>query len=130
LPPLRFGRRRPPLDIAALVLLLAGFGALALAVRAVYGTWAGALLPLAFIAGAFAGLRAEMREIELQQNALVLRTFFRAYTIPRAHVVRVMHDDRGASIEVLNGAHYLVTPPGVDRQVLGDGLDAWFDAGR
>jgi hypothetical protein len=123
-----YGRRRPPLDVAALALLFAGFCALALAVRAVYGTWSGALLPLAFVAGAFAGLRAEVRELELRRDALVLRTFFRAYTIPRAHVVRVIHEERGASIEALNGAQYFLTPPGVDARAFADALDAWFAA--
>lgn len=126
--PQRFGRRRPPADVAAIVLLLAGFADLALAVRAVYDTWAGLLLPLAFIGGAIAGLRAEVREIEFRRDALLLRTFFRAYTIPRAHIVRVLRENFGASIEVLNGARYFVTPPGVDPHAFGDALESWFAA--
>src|SRR5688572_32190071 len=82
----RFGEQRPIADLAALALLLIGFSALAAAVFYLRETVIGVLLPLTFIAGAFAGLRTEVRELELQEDRLILRTFFRSYAVPRANI--------------------------------------------
>jgi hypothetical protein len=122
----RFGKQRPPADLAALALLLTGFTALAVAIFYLRETLIGALLPLTFIAGAIAGLRGEVRELELQPDRLVLRTMFRSYAIPRAHVRAIVMTERGVSIDVLNGARYPITPPGVDAEELRQALSEWM----
>jgi hypothetical protein len=109
-----FGKQRPAKDLAVLALLLAGFCGLAVAIFYLRETLIGALLPLTFIAGAFAGLRGEVREVELLEDKLIIRTIFRGYAIPRAHVRAIVTTDRGTAIDVLSGARYPITPPGVD----------------
>lgn len=123
---MKFGRQRPPRDAAALVLLFAGFVALALAFWLYTHTWAGALLPLGYVIGVYATLRAEVRELEVREDALLLRTFFRQYAIPRAHITAVVRTDRGTAIDVLNGARYEIAPPGVDADEVFDAVDAWL----
>lgn len=122
----KFGRQRPPRDIAALALLLAGFSALGLAFWILTSNWLGGLLPLGFLLGAWQSLRADVREIELRGDALLVRTFFREYSIPRAHVTNVVLTPEGAAIDVLNGSRYQVTPPGTDAAKLAHAFDAWL----
>jgi hypothetical protein len=122
----RFGRQRPAGDLAALALLFLGFSGLAVAVFFLRETLFGALLPLAFVAGAIAGLRAEVRELELRDDRLILRTFFRGYGIPKAHIKAVVMTPRGVAIDVLNGARYAINPPGVDAEELQNALLAWW----
>jgi hypothetical protein len=119
---MRFGRQRPPADVATLVLLLVGFSGLALAFRLLTGSWLGVLLPIGFLIGAYTTLRAEVRELELRPDALLLRTFFRTYTIKRAHIRTL----RGTEIEVLNGNRYELAPPDADRVEVRRALAAWF----
>lgn len=123
---MRFGKQRPASDLAALALLLLGFSGLAVAIFYLRETLIGLLLPLAFIAGAIAGLRGEVREIELREEKLVLRTFFRAYDIPRAHIRALAMTPSGVAIDVLNGARYVINPPGVDPEELDAALTAWL----
>jgi len=122
----RFGQQRPPRDVAALTLLLLGFVALALAFWMYTHTWAGLLLPIGYLIGIFATLRAEVREIELRDELLYVRTFFRQYSIPRAHVRAVVPTDHGTAIDVLNGARYEITPPGEDPGEVFRAVDAWL----
>ena len=121
---MRFGRQRSPSDVATLVLLFVGFAALAVAFWIYTRTWFGLLLPIGYVIGAYATLRAEVKEIELRGDTLILRTFFRAYPIPRAHVRAL----RATEIEVLNGNRYEVAPPGVDRAEVARALEAWLSA--
>jgi hypothetical protein len=121
-----FGNQRSPADIAAIALLLAGFSALGFALWVYRGTWIGAVLPLAFAIGAIAGLRAEVREVEVRDDALVVKTFFRAYALPRAHVTRVVRTDEGVAVEVMNGRRYDIAPPGVDDDAMFAALRAWL----
>ena len=123
---MRFGQQRPPRDLAALALLFLGFSALAVAIFYLRETLVGVLLPLTFIAGAIAGLRGEVREIELLEDRLVLRTMFRAYAIPRAHIRAIVATERGVSIDVLSGARYPIAPPGVDAEELRRALSEWM----
>ena len=123
---MRFGRQRPAGDLAALALLFLGFCGLAVAVFFLRETLFGALLPLAFVAGAIAGLRAEVRELELRDDRLILRTFFRGYGIPKAHIKAVVMTPQGVAIDVLNGARYAINPPGVDAEGLQNALLAWL----
>ena len=123
---MRYGRQRPPRDLAALALLFLGFSALAVAIFYLRETLVGVLLPLTFIAGAIAGLRGEVREIELLEDRLVLRTMFRAYAIPRAHIRAIVATERGVSIDVLSGARYPINPPGVDAEELRRALSDWL----
>ena len=125
-----FGRQRPASDLAALALLFLGFCGLALAVFYLRETLAGVLLPLAFLVGAFAGLRSEVRELELLPEKLVLRTLFRAYDIKRAHVRGVVMTAKGVAIDVQNGARYDVNPPGVDAFELERALREWLTSPR
>ncbi|MFZ2492952.1 MAG: hypothetical protein WA208_15825, partial [Thermoanaerobaculia bacterium] len=97
-----FGRQRPGTDVAAVVLLLTGFTAIACSMWLARGAWLGVLLPVAFVIGIAAGFRTEVREVELTGDRMTLRTFFRSYPIPRAHIRRVVLTDRGLAIEVLN----------------------------
>lgn len=126
---MKFGRQRSVRDIAVIALLFTGFTALAVAFWLYTLTWAGALLPIGFLVGAYATLRAEVREIELRDDALLLRTFFRQYTIPRAHVTKIARTDRGAAIDVLNGNRYFVTPPDADADEVADALETWLATG-
>jgi len=128
--PLTFGRQRPPLDVAALALLFAGFFALGVGFWILTTNWLGALLPLAFLIGAWQSLRADVREIELRPDTLVVRTFFREYGIPKAHVTEVLQVPEGIAIEVLNGNRYLVTPPGSDLAELARAFDDWLSGPR
>jgi hypothetical protein len=123
---MRFGRQRSPGDVATLVLLFAGFTALALAFWVLTLTWFGLLLPIGYLIGVYATLRTEVKEIELRDETLVLRTFFRAYSIPRAHVTKVLRTPRGASIAVLNGNQYEVTPSGTDADEVAHALETWL----
>lgn len=121
---MRFGRQRSPRDLLALVLLLTGFCALALAFWLLTANWLGVLLPIGFLLGAYATLRAEVREIELRGDTLLLRTFFRTYPIPRAHIRRL----HGGEIEVLNGNRYDVVPAEADAEEVQRALAAWLSA--
>jgi hypothetical protein len=123
-----FGRQRPPADLITLALLLTGFSALAFAIFYLRETLLGALLPLTFIAGAFAGLRREVREVEIRPDRLILRTFFRSYAIPRDHVRAIAVTTGGTAIDVLSGARYPITPPGVDPLELERALREWLSA--
>lgn len=123
---MRFGRQRPAADVASLALLLIGFSGLAVAIFYLRETLFGVLLPLTFIAGAIAGLRAEVREIELVADRLILRTFFRAFRIPRAHITAVVMTPRGVAIDVINGTRYFINPPGVDPADLHRAVDGWL----
>ncbi len=120
---MRFGRQRSPSDVATILLLFLGFTALAIAFWALTSNWAGLLLPLGFVIGLVGSFRAEVKEIELRGETLILRTFFRAYPIPRAHVRAL----RGTEIEVLNGNRYDVTPPGADRAEVARALEEWLN---
>lgn len=119
---MRFGRQRSPREVVTIVLLFTGFTALAIAFWALTENWAGLLLPLGFIIGLFGTFRAEVKEIELQGDVLVLRTFFRSYAIPRAHIRTL----RGTEIEVLNGNRYDVAPPMAEREAVAAALEGWF----
>jgi hypothetical protein len=119
---MRFGRQRAPRDVLVLFLLLVGFSGLALAFWLLTANWLGLLLPLGFLIGAYATLRAEVRELELRGDTLLLRTFFRTYPIPRAHI-RALRD---VEIEVLNGNRYPVAPPDADREEVRRALEAWL----
>lgn len=121
---MRFGRQRPPSDLWTIVLLFLGFTALAVAFWIYTSNWAGLLLPLGFLIGLFGTFRAEIKEIELRGDTLVVRTFFRAYPIPRAHVRAL----RGTEIEVLNGNRYEVTPAGADGEAVAQALEEWLSA--
>lgn len=123
---MRFGQQRPPADLAALALLLIGFTTLAAAIFYMRETLIGALLPLTFIAGAIAGLRSEVREVELQPDLLILRTMFRSYAVPRTHIRAIVLTETGVSIDVLSGARYPITPAGVDPEELRRALSEWM----
>lgn len=120
---MRFGRQRSPSDVATILLLFLGFTALAIAFWALTSNWAGLLLPVGFVIGLVGSFRAEVKEIELRGETLILRTFFRAYPIPRAHVRAL----RGTEIEVLNGNRYEVAPPGADRAEVARALEEWLN---
>ena len=121
---MRFGRQRSPSDVATIVLLFLGFTALAAAFWLLTSNWAGLLLPLGFLIALFGTFRAEVKEIELRGETLILRTFFRAYSIPRVHVRTL----RGTEIEVLNGNRYEVAPPGADREDVARALEEWLSS--
>lgn len=119
-----FGRQRSPRDVFVIALLLTGFCGLALAFWLLTGNWLGILLPIGFLLGAWATLRAEVREVELRGDTLLLRTFFRTYPIPRAHIRRL----HGGEIEVLNGNRYAVVPAEADADEVQRALAAWLYA--
>jgi len=123
---MRFGAQRSAREVLTLALLLLGFTALAVAFWILNLSWAGLLLPIGFLIGAYATLRAEVKEIELRDDTLILRTFFRAYPIPRAHVKNIARTPRGAAIDVLNGNRYYVTPPETDSEVVAHALEEWL----
>lgn len=123
---MRFGRQRPPRDLAAIALLFAGFTVLGVAFYVMTANWLGVLLPLAYVLGAWSTLRGEIREIELRADTLVLRTLFRSYPIPRAHITRIVQTPSGPAIDVLNGARYPVTPPAAAPDEVHAALTAWF----
>jgi hypothetical protein len=119
---MRFGRQRSPSEVATILMLLLGFTALAAAFWLLTAHWAGLLLPLGFLIGLFGTFRAEVKELELRGETLILRTFFRAYPIPRAHIRAL----RGTEVEVLNGNRYQVAPPGADAGEVARALEAWL----
>lgn len=121
-----FGEQRALRDVLVLALLLVGFTALAVAFWIFTLNWAGLLLPVGFLIGAYAQLRVEVREIEVLPDRLSVRTFFREYPMPRAHIRRVIRSPEGAMVEVLNGNRYAVTPPGVDGEELARTLEDWL----
>lgn len=121
-----FGTQRPARDVATLILLLVGFTALAVAFWMLTLNWAGLLLPLGFLIGAFATLRTEVKEIEIREDALYVRTFLKSYRMPRAHITGVIPSPSGTSVEVLNGNRYMVTPPEVDPGEVATALEAWL----
>lgn len=125
---MRFGRQRAPRDVLVLLLLLLGFTALAVAFWIFTTTWVGVLLPLGFLIGAYAQLRAEVREIELRGEALLVRTFFREYRMPRAHIRAVVRTPEGVAVDVQNGARYKVAPPESDAEDVERALRAWLAA--
>ena len=122
----RFGEQRPIADVLALALLLIGFSALAAAIFYLRESIIGVLLPVAFIAGAVAGLRTEVRELELQGDRMIVRTFFSSYTVPRANVTGVVITERGVAMDVLNGSRYPINPPGIDPAELHAALREWL----
>jgi hypothetical protein len=109
-----------------LLLLFVGFASLAVAFWLLNANWAGLLLPLGYVIGAWASLRKEVREIELREEALIVRTFFRGYPIPRANIKGVVRTPRGAAIDVLNGNRYEVTPPGTNPGEIARALEEWL----
>ena len=117
-----FGRQRTARDYLVLALLFTGFCGLALAFWLLTANWLGVLLPIGFLIGAWATLRAEVRELELRGDSLVVRTFLRTYPIPRAHIRTV----RASEIEVLNGNRYEVAPVDADREAVQRELRSWF----
>lgn len=123
---MRFGRQHSPSEVTAILVLFLGFLGLGVAFWILTLNWAGLLLPLGFLIGLFGTFRAEVKEIELRGETLILRTFFRAYPIPRAHVKTVLRTPRGAAIEVLNGNRYEVAPPGTDAAEVMHALDTWL----
>lgn len=123
---MRFGRQHSPSEVTAILVLFLGFLGLGVAFWILTLHWAGLLLPLGFLIGLFGSFRAEVKEIELRGETLILRTFFRAYPIPRAHVKQVLRTPRGAAIEVLNGNRYEVTPPGTDAAEVAHALETWL----
>lgn len=123
---MRFGRQHSPSEVTTILVLFLGFLALGVAFWILTLNWAGLLLPLGFLVGLFGTFRAEVKEVELRGETLILRTFFRAYPIPRAHVKKVVHTPRGAAIEVLNGNRYEVTPPGTDAEAVTHALETWL----
>lgn len=126
---MRFGTQRPRHDVAGVALLLAGFCGLAVAFWIFTANWAGVLLPAGFLIGAINSLRTDVREIELRDDVLLVRTFFSEYTIPRAHVTKVLRTDNVAAVEVLNGNRYAVTPPDTDAADVARALEAWLTGG-
>jgi hypothetical protein len=122
----RFGRQRPASDVAALALLLVGFFGLAVAIFYLRETLLGLLVPLTFLVGVIAGLRAEVREVELLEDRLILRTFFRAYRIPRAHIRAVVLTPKGVAIDVQTGARFFINPPDVDEEPLLLAMSEWL----
>ena len=123
---MRFGRQRPASDVAALALLLVGFFALAVAIFFLRETLLGLLVPLTFLIGVISGLRAEVREVELLEDRMVLRTFFRAYRIPRAHITAVVLTPKGIAIDVQNGTRFFINPPDVDPAPLRLAISEWL----
>lgn len=119
---MRFGRQRSPSEVATILMLFLGFSGLAAAFWILTTHWAGLLLPLGFLIGLFGTFRAEVKELELRGETLILRTFFRAYPIPRAHIRAL----RGTEIEVLNGNRYQVAPPGADAAEVARALEEWL----
>lgn len=63
--------------------------------------------------------------MELRDDRLLLRTFFKTYTIPRAHVTTVGIDARGVFIDVINGNRYPITPRSVDADEMLPAVTAW-----
>lgn len=124
-----FGRQRPGTDIAAVALLLTGFTAIAWSMWLARGAWLGVLLPIAFVIGIVSGFRTEVRAVDLDGDRMTLRTFFRAYPIPRAHITRVVLTDQGLAIEVLNGARYFIDPRDVDAAEMYRVVREWHAAG-
>jgi hypothetical protein len=122
---MRFGKQRPASDVAAFILLFLGFAALALAFWILKGTLLGLFLPIGYVVGAVASLHKDIREIELRDDLLLVRTFFREYPIPRTHVTRVV----GTTVEVLNGNRYMVAPPGTDAAEITRALKEWSAGG-
>lgn len=127
---MRYGKQRPASDLAALALLFLGFSGLAVAIFFLRETLLGVLLPLTFLAGVYAGLRAEVRELELLPEKLILRTIFRGYGIPRAHIRTIVVTEKGVAIDVINGARYAINPPGVDPIELERALREWLSPSR
>ncbi len=123
---MRFGRQRAPRDLLALALLLIGFTALAVAFWLFTATWIGVLLPIGFLIGAYAQLRAEVHEIELRGETLFVRTFFHEYRMPRAHIRGVARTPAGVAVDVLNGARYEIAPPGEDANAVYGALEEWL----
>ena len=119
---MRFGRQRSFWEVSTILLLFSGFTALAIAFWILTGNWAGLLLPVGFLIGLFGTFRAEIKEIEFQGEMLILRTFFRAYRIPRTHIRAL----RGTEIEVLNGNRYEVAPPEADAAEVARALEEWL----
>jgi hypothetical protein len=117
-----FGRQRSPRDFVVLALLLTGFTGLALAFWLLTANWLGVLLPIGFLIGAWATLRAEVRELQLRADTLVIRTFLRSYPIARTHIRTL----RGTEIEVLNGNRYEVAPADADPVDVARALASWF----
>ena len=124
---MRFGEQRPIADIAALALLLIGFCALAAIIFYLRETVIGVFLPATFVVGAIAGLRTEVRELELQPDRLIVRTFFSSYAVPRANITTVVLTPRGVAMDVLNGSRYQINPPGVDATELHAALREWLE---
>lgn len=125
---MKFGRQRPPRDVITLALLLTGFSALAVAFWLYTRTWIGVLLPIGFLIGAYAQLRGEVRELELRDDTLFVRTFLRQYTMPRAHIRNVVRTPDGVAVDVLNGNRYVVSPPDTNAEEVLRALEAWLSA--
>jgi hypothetical protein len=123
---LRLGRQHPPRDVLAIVVLFAGFCALAAAFLAFTESWLGMLLPLAYLIGLWGSMRTEVRELEIRPDALVVRTFFRSYTMPRPHIVRVVRTHLGPAVDVINGNRYTIAPVGVSHETVFGALEEWL----
>ena len=123
---MRFGRQRAPRDYVTIAMLLLGFCALALAFWLYTDTWAGLLLPAGFLIGAYAQLRTEVRELEVRDDRLIVRTFFRSYPMPRAHIRSTLRTPEGAAVEVLNGNRYIVSPHDADADEVVRALEGWL----
>lgn len=105
--------------------LLAGFCALALAFHVYTASWLGVLLPLAFLVGMWSSLRTEVRQLDLREDALLVRTFFRSYRMPREHIIRVVRTPLGPAVDVLNGSRYTIGPVDSDHGEVAEALERW-----
>jgi len=121
-----FGRQHAPRDVATIALLFAGFSGLAIAFWLLTDNWAGLLLPAGFLMGAYAQLRTEVRELEVRDDRLIVRTFFRAYPMPRVHIRGVVRTQDGVAVDVVNGNRYVVSPQDVNPDEVLHTLEAWL----
>ena len=129
----KFGRRFAASYLAPSLLVLAAFVALGLWLWASEGEWIGLLVPPALLWGLYAEFRDQLRELELRQESLVLRTILRERIILREDIVSTqllltpVRNGKLLSVMVVlrDGRSVWIQPAGQDAQEVHATVKSW-----
>jgi hypothetical protein len=132
----RFGRRFPAVYLASSVIVCGAFVALGVWLWRSEGVWVGLLVPPVLLWGLYAEFRDQLRELELHETKLVLRTVLRERVVMRQDIDRtqlLLKPVRsGHLLSVLlvlrDGSSVWVHPVGEDAEDVYAAVENWLEA--
>jgi hypothetical protein len=136
IPRQRFGRRFPAVYLATSVIVCGAFVALGVWLWRSEGQWIGLLVPPVLLWGLHAEFRDQIRELELHETALVLRTVLRERVVLRQDIdhteLLLKPVGNGHLLSVLlvlrDGSSVWVHPVGQDAQDVYAAVESWLGA--